>query len=265
MNFLRNLLIKKTLFTHKLQEIKANSAKYIYKESIENEIEQALQDMEEERTTENENNLDNDQFEKINEFAIFELNDAEADIAVEMPNIFANSMIPSDTRVEKIPCPQLLSNEEYYQLIRDLNTEQYMYHINLVYLIRNKPNKQIFHFINGNAGVGKSRLIKAIVQTLIRHENSIPGHNPENIPVIVSAYTGKAASIIKGATLHSLFKLNYGNNSVKRLSSDILNTLRVKFFHTRHLIIDLSLVGKSSTKLTCVSKKLWAIPNYLEV
>ena len=84
----------------------------------------------------------------------------------------------------------------------------------------------MYLFINGGAGVGKSRLIKAINQTLIRHENRIPGHNPDNISVLITAYTGKAANLIGGMTLHHVFKMGFGNQQLIRLGASTLNTLR---------------------------------------
>lgn len=231
------------IFDTFIEEIKENGQKYIYKDSIGSEIEQTLQDIEENIHKENELDNTEKRDDRFNEFAILELNDAEADIALDMPDEF-NSKIPSESKVEKIPCPQLLPNEEYYALIRGLNEEQYIYHSNFVYLLRNKPPQKMYHLINGNAGVEKSQLIKAMIQTIIRHHNLIPGHTPDDIPVVVAAYTGKAASIIKGATLHSLFKLPFGKDKISLLNSDTRNSLQVKFAHCTHIFIDeISLVG----------------------
>ncbi|CAF4700768.1 unnamed protein product, partial [Rotaria socialis] len=73
-------------------------------------------------------------------------------------------------------------------------------------LIKN-GDKQFFHFINGGAGVGKSTLIKAVYQSILRFYNSLPGSNPETNRAALCAPTGKAAALIDGMTLHSFLSL----------------------------------------------------------
>ncbi|CAF4944288.1 unnamed protein product, partial [Rotaria socialis] len=68
-------------------------------------------------------------------------------------------------------------------------------------------DKQFFHFINGSAGVGKSTLIKAVYQSILRFYNSLPGSNQETNRATLCVPTGKAATLIDGMTLHSFLSL----------------------------------------------------------
>ena len=63
--------------------------------------------------------------------------------------------------------------------------------------------------VNGGAGSGKSTLISTISQYahyMLRRD----GDDPNCPIVLLGAYTGAAASNIKGQTLHTLFSFNFG-------------------------------------------------------
>jgi exonuclease III len=100
-------------------------------------------------------------------------------------------------------------------------------------------------FLSGGAGVGKTVVVRTIYQALIRWYNSKPGSNPDDTKVLLSAPTGKAAYLIKGNTLHSIFAIPANQGfSYTPLASDKLNTLRSKFCQLKFLIIDeVSMVG----------------------
>jgi ATP-dependent exoDNAse (exonuclease V) alpha subunit len=112
-------------------------------------------------------------------------------------------------------------------------------------LIKN-GDKQFFHFIDGGAGVGKSTLIKALYQSILRFHNSLPGSNPEAIRVALCAPTGKAAALIDGMTLHSFLSLpvNQCKHKLVKLDCDVSNRIGVKLKDLQLLIIDeISMVG----------------------
>ena len=112
-------------------------------------------------------------------------------------------------------------------------------------LIKNS-DKQFFHFINGGASVGKSTLIKAVYQSILRFYNSLPGSNPETIRAAICAPTGKAAALIDGMTLHSFLSLpvNQCKHKLVQLNSDVSNRIGVKLKDLQLLIIDeISMVG----------------------
>ncbi|XP_050296321.1 uncharacterized protein LOC126736136 [Anthonomus grandis grandis] len=89
------------------------------------------------------------------------------------------------------PTPHQISDSEYEALISKLNHKQYQF-LNVVQdsLIEGEA---FYCTLSGPAGTGKSHLITAITQSLLRHFNSIPGNNPESLKVLLCAPTGKAA------------------------------------------------------------------------
>ena len=72
------------------------------------------------------------------------------------------------------------------------------------------------------------------------------GENPDDIRILLYAFTGKAAYNINGVTIGSAFlkKFKQGNNL---LSADELNTFRIKYRHLKVVIIDeISIVGTNT-------------------
>ncbi|XP_017471887.1 PREDICTED: ATP-dependent DNA helicase pfh1-like [Rhagoletis zephyria] len=109
-----------------------------------------------------------------------------------------------------------------------------------------KTNQPFYEFVGGGAGVGKSRLISAMYQTLNHRLNSVPGSNPSSLKVLLSAPTGKAAFGIGGLTLHSIFSLpvNQSNRDLRPLSNDLVNSIYSKLIDLKLIIIDeISMVG----------------------
>jgi len=227
---------EETFEFHKDMILKKRS-EYVHREA--NEFEQAF---EEHMERENENDIDDTNIEydqDKNEFLIYETGNNEGDIFVEMG---------INTRTEKVEhfnVPKMIPDTEYQQMIRSLNTNQRKYTLNVMNLIKN-GDKQFFHFINGGAGVGKSTLIKAVYQSILRFYNSLPGSNPESIRAAICAPTGKAAALIDGMTLHSFLSLpvNPYKHKLVKLDSDISNRIGVKLKDLQLLIIDeISMVG----------------------
>ncbi|CAF4833876.1 unnamed protein product, partial [Rotaria socialis] len=217
--------------------IQQKRSEYVHREA--NEFEQAFEDHTE---RENENDIDDKNIEydeDKNEFLIYEIGNNEGDIFVEMG---------INTRTEKIEnfnVPKIIPDTEYQRMMRSLNYSQRKYTLNVMNLIKN-GDKQFFHFINGGAGVGKSTLIKAVYQSILRFYNSLPGSNPETIHVALCAPTGKAAASIDGMTLHSFLSLpvNQCKHKLVKLNSDVSNRIGVKLKDLQLLIIDeISMVG----------------------
>ena len=100
-------------------------------------------------------------------------------------------------------------------------------------------------FLSGGAGVGKSIVTNALYEALIRYQKSIKGENPDNVKVVKTAPTGKAAFNINGNTLHSAFKIpaNRGFEYCS-LDSDRLITIRTQLKKLKLIFIDeISMVG----------------------
>lgn len=69
--------------------------------------------------------------------------------------------------VKTFSIPEQISDDKYFELCDDLNTKQREYLMSLVNAF--KMNEvPIHHFITGGAGVGKSRLIRSIYQSILR-------------------------------------------------------------------------------------------------
>ncbi|CAC5420340.1 unnamed protein product [Mytilus coruscus] len=141
-------------------------------------------------------------------------------------------------------CLIKMSDNDYRELVRKLNDEQkrYFYHVMHWFKIKDDP---LYNFLSGGAGVGKSVLISAIYQSLIRILNMTPGSNPDELKVLLCAPTGKAAHNIGGNTLHSTFCIPVSRGfSYKPLAMEQLNTYRLKYKYLKVVIIDeISMVG----------------------
>ena len=151
-----------------------------------------------------------------------------------------------------------LPEREYHQLIQTLNRKQLEIYTHIIQWIKTKNDKSLHLFLTGGAGVGKSVVVTTLYQTLHRHLCGTEGENPEEIRILLCAYTGSAAFNIGGITIHKAFALNANQSFTKPLSADKLNTLRVKYRKLSVLIIDeISLV--SNELFTIINQRLQQI------
>ena len=90
--------------------------------------------------------------------------------------------------------------------------------------------------VHGGAGSGKSFLIK-ILAHWIQHIFQKPGDTYNYPYVIKAAFTGTAASLIEGMTLHSAFGFEYGNKHYS-LSDKVRDTKKNILQNLKLLIID---------------------------
>jgi len=138
-----------------------------------------------------------------------------------------------------------LPDQEYFDLIKVLNKEQRIFFMQFLHHMKTQATP-IYAFLTGGAGVGKSVVVKAIYQALIRFYNIGADNNPDDPKVLLSSPTGKAAFLINGQTIHSLFRIpaNQGYTEYRPLTSDKLNALQCQLRHVKLLIIDeISMVG----------------------
>jgi hypothetical protein len=94
----------------------------------------------------------------------------------------------------------------------------------------------------------ESHIIKLVHYETMKLLKSLSGHfEPDDLPVLLTAFTGTAAFGIEGMTLHSALRISCGPGSNKQYqpaSSDKLNTLRSRLRKLKLLIIDeVSMVG----------------------
>ena len=138
-----------------------------------------------------------------------------------------------------------LSEREYLEVLSKLNAEQRQIFTHVIHSLTFNPEKQLCLFITGGAGVGKSVVIRTLYQALHRQLCSESGQNPEDIRILLCAYTGLAAYNIQGSTLHSAFCIEPNKKlTYKQLSDDKRNSLQTKYMHLSVLIVDeVSMVG----------------------
>ena len=90
--------------------------------------------------------------------------------------------------------------------------------------------------VQGGAGSGKSFVINTVTEWMERILRQ-PGDNPNYPYILRCAYTGTAASIIRGQTLHSTFNLPFGNKLLS-MSSKTAAEKREQLNNLVILIID---------------------------
>ena len=153
----------------------------------------------------------------------------------------ASQIQPDDIQIIHTRLPE----KDFLELLSILNAKQREMFTHVIHSLSRNPEEQLCIFITGGAGVGKSVLIRTLYQALHRLLCSESGQNPEDVKILLCAYTGLAAYNIQGSTLHNAFciepnkKLKY-----KQLSDDKRNTLRTKYADLSVLIVDeVSMVG----------------------
>ncbi|XP_069139395.1 uncharacterized protein [Argopecten irradians] len=138
--------------------------------------------------------------------------------------------------------PVRISVQQYHKLLQSLNCKQREFHNHVSHWIRHK-DEPLYAFLTGGAGTGKSVVIETIYQTLHRALCSEEGENPDDVRILLCAYTGKAAYNINGMTIASAFhKKMY--QTQQNMYADELNTYRTKYRNLSVIIIDeISMVG----------------------
>ncbi|KAM9365022.1 ATP-dependent DNA helicase PIF1-like [Pholidichthys leucotaenia] len=149
-----------------------------------------------------------------------------------------------------------MSPQEYRAVMRSLNTKQLevvMFHRKwckdaIFALKHDRPMPQFKVFLSGPGGVGKSHVIKLVHYTTMKLLKPLSGHfDPDELPVLLTAFTGTAVFGIEGMTLHSSLGFSSGPKNQKQYQpagSEKLNTLRSRLSKLKLLIIDeVSMVG----------------------
>ncbi|XP_048584632.1 uncharacterized protein LOC125556698 [Nematostella vectensis] len=131
-----------------------------------------------------------------------------------------------------------VSDFEYCALVRSLNEKQRQFFYHVLHTIKTS-DEPLRLFLSGGAGVGKSSVTNVLYKALIRYLNSIVGENPDEIKVLKTAPTGKAAFNIKGYTLHAAFKIPANKGfEYCAFDNDRLNTIKAKLRKLHVLFID---------------------------
>lgn len=117
-----------------------------------------------------------------NEFEVLYNPDVEGDFGLEMG---ANSKTTRDI----LKMPGMTDDESYKSLMNTLNVKQQRYHNHVLSTLGIQVDP-LYEFVAGGAGVGKSMLIKAITQSIIRISVKEVGKDPSRIRVLLCAPTG---------------------------------------------------------------------------
>ena len=164
------------------------------------------------------------------------------DLSVKDPALVTDdSLSEGDRTFRKI---ELESDSQIFEKVRSLDADQravvdkmYNYAIKYSLARKNRSNpwpKPPLLMVHGGAGTGKSHVIDCVSQ-LVEKIFRTPGDDPNSPYVLRLAFTGNAASIIKGQTIHSALQLPFGNTHVTM--SDKLRDLRRKQLKNLRLII----------------------------
>jgi len=148
--------------------------------------------------------------------------------------------------------PKRISDRDYYELMSRLNPKQQIYIMNFINDM--KSGQQFCHFIRGGSGTGKSFLIKAIYQTLIRYyqpeklrPDETPDHSELYLWCLVCALTGKAAFNIGGDTTARVFRMQFMEKVFHLLSESNCKKLQDLYKKVVLIIIDeISMIGTDS-------------------
>ena len=150
----------------------------------------------------------------------------------------------------------LMTVREYRVMMRSLNNQQLQVvrihrkwcKDTIIALKRDLPSPVYRIFLSGPGGVGKSHIIKLVCYETMKLLKVLSGHfEPDELPILLTAFTGTAAFGIEGMTVHSALGLSCGPNNKAQYqppSSDRLNTLRSRLGKLKLLVIDeVSMVG----------------------
>lgn len=147
--------------------------------------------------------------------------------------------VPIDIR-RKFPVPKIFTAEQLNDLYSTLNEKQHQICIDILNRFKRNTDIPFHYFISGGAGVGKSRLITAIYQSVTSFFRNYRDVSLELPCVLLVAPTGKASHNIDGITAHQAFSLvvNQSESKSGRLSDDIANTLQMQLSNVKLIVID---------------------------
>ena len=250
-NFFREMCLLFYPWRSELQDIEEADCTKIYQDNEESimqnyrrynavdmDIREVLREIEQDRRNEEEleaaDGVDRNPEENTDYDNVYEYDDTivQADAAFEM----GMDAITVD-KASKYTVPDMIRDDEFLKLCDSLNDRQRDYLMHLISRIKNDEGP-IYDFISGGAGVGKSVLIRAMYQAIVRIYRSEPGPVDTN-EVLLIAYTGMAAHNIGGMTAHGAFHLaaNRGNTSAG-LNPDTCNTISARLRNLKVIIID---------------------------
>lgn len=180
-----------------------------------------------------------------------ELRNQQVDILAEMGEY---QQVPYAGRLVQ---PSRLFNGEYDDLVAELNTQQRDFLYDVLHQLSSSI-EPCHYLLAGGAGTGKSLLVSALFQGLMRlYDGNILDHDRQLPSVLLCAPTGMAAFNIQGQALHAAFHLpvNQHGNNLTELSADVANTMRTHLLELQVVIID-EIFMVSEKHLRWIEKRL---------
>lgn len=160
-------------------------------------------------------------------------------------------------RTEDTRLIDMMPNGDYFALMRLLNDGQRAFHNHVMHWLQTRTD-QLFAFLSGGAGVGKTLTIKALQQSLLRLFRSELNASFDKQSILTVAFTGKAAFGVEGNTVHSALTIKCGGFEYRPLSCSDWNSKHVEFEKLKSVIIDeVSLIGTGMFGL--INKRLQEI------
>lgn len=180
------------------------------------------------------------------------------DTGIEDYNIAGDLGLPIAVSEDDIHDFNEMPDQQYREHMRRLNNEQLQFVCDTVHHIKTS-SEPLYRFLSGGAGVGKSFVIQALYQTVLKFLNKHAGDDFNKRRILLLAPTGKAAYHIKGSTIHNGLKITPSNKLEHRpLSASQLNTLRNQISSVKLLIIDeVSMVG--FRMFNCINQRLMEV------
>ncbi|GFV80560.1 ATP-dependent DNA helicase [Trichonephila clavipes] len=206
----------KQLYTTNLETIRSNRKEFVADENL--DLEEELMQLEKSRAIgENEEKSEERSLVTFEPALDYDENELVGNISLDT-NASHGKGFSIFQPTNKYP------DEKYRELVQKCNLKQRDLVQYLQSCLRREPAKRLHWMIQGAAGTRKSFLINIIEQTLIRLFEK-PDQDPSQPTVLKLAPTGKAASNIKGETLHHALGIGLSKNA--RLSGSSITEYAV--------------------------------------
>ena len=137
-----------------------------------------------------------------------------------------------------------MSDKDYVEFMQSLNLRQSEICAHVMQWIQTRT-EPVHIFIEGGAGVGKTKAAKANYESMNRFYKTQPGVDTDQVHCIVLAPTGMAAYHVKGNAIHNGLHIDINKDKLTPLTSSKLNTLCSKYLQSKALFNDeISMVGR---------------------
>lgn len=139
-----------------------------------------------------------------------------------------------------------LNDDDFRDLVQKLNLKQKEFFYHVLHWMKTKKDP-FYNFLSGGAGVGKSVLLKALYQALVKYFSHKAGENPDEVKVLICAGNNRKSCLqCWWIDYSSVFNIPAEQGfSYKPLDMQQLGTIQSKFKSLKIVFIDeISMVGR---------------------